>query len=123
MNQHSQTHTIKFQLDDALFHQLITDPNLLINHDSFDTIQLSSFILNHIEDLDGAPELTDFRMDRWRFDSETKTGKFRLHFAINRRFCCSDQESCRTDYLDFSFSYANQNFEATANYFDWTVSA
>lgn len=123
MNQNNPTHTIKFQLEEKSFQKVSNDPNLLIYQDSFDKDQLSSFIIAHLQDLDGAPELTDFRIDKWMFDSFSKKGKFRLHFAINRRFCCSDQESCRTDYVDFSFSYENENLVASASYFDWTVSS
>lgn len=83
--------------------------------------QIKAFVFDSLEDKDGAPEVADLGVSFFKYDEAENRGSFRLHFHLNRRFCCADTESCRPDYMDFHFSYANETLKATASYFNWNV--
>lgn len=83
--------------------------------------KIEAFVVDHLENQDGAPQLDNIGMTKFRYDETDRNGSFRLHFYINRRFCCSDTESSRSDYLDFHFSYEQETVRATATYLDWNV--
>lgn len=83
--------------------------------------QIKDFIFDQLEDKDGAPEADLQCVELLAIVADKQAGCFRLHFEINRRFCCSDVESSRRDYIDFQFTYAAGVLQASARYFNWNV--
>jgi len=116
------TLSIKLKVNEHLFQSWNNNPQALLLHPNFDVVSLTDFVLEHLQDWEGAPELNDLSISKWSFDAAHFLGKFRVNFLINRRYCCSDQQSCKNDYMDFTFRYHDQVFVATAEYFDWNVS-
>ncbi|MCW8313245.1 hypothetical protein K7A41_18600 [Sphingobacterium sp. InxBP1] len=72
-------------------------------------------------DKDGAPMLTDYRINNMQYDEASGTGSFRLHFVVARQFCCSDSISCQTDYIDFKFTKSSKTIYLTGNYTYWST--
>ncbi|MGO1520911.1 MAG: hypothetical protein ACTHZ1_06235 [Sphingobacterium sp.] len=87
----------------------------------FELDRLNGFLFDHLLDKDGGPTITNIRIDNFKFASQTNKGGFRLHFEINRRFCCSDTCATGVDYIDFQFLLENNQLIAEATYFDWTL--
>src|SRR5690606_29194097 len=86
-----------------------------------DLDRLKGFLFDHLVDKDGGPEISNIRVDNFKFVNETNHGSFRLHFEINRRFCCADTCATGVDYIDFQFRLENNQLIAKATYFDWTL--
>lgn len=83
--------------------------------------QIKAFVFDNLEDKDGASEVDNLGISFFKYNEGGRSGSFRLHFYINRRFCCSDVESSRQDYVDFHFSYINEILKASATYFNWNL--
>jgi len=83
--------------------------------------RLAKFVFEHLQDKDGSPEVTNIRIDTFVWSKETGQGRFRLHFEINRRFCCSDTCATGLDYIDFQFRLKGNRLIASGSYFDWTL--
>lgn len=83
---------------------------------------LKESLLEVVEDKDGGPQIGDLHISHWQYELSKNTGKFRLHFAIDRQFCCSDTKSCIADYVDFTFVKQHNNYlTARATYFNWSI--
>ena len=82
---------------------------------------IQDYLLDHINNKDGGPQINNFKISRITFDNNSLKGKFRLDFQIDRQYCCSDIDSCSQDYLDFNFTLDNETLITTATYFDWTM--
>lgn len=83
---------------------------------------LKQSLLEVVADKDGGPQISDLRISNWQYDPSKNTGKFRLHFVIDRQFCCSDTQSCVADYVDFTFIKQHaDHLIASATYFNWSV--
>lgn len=101
---------------------LENNPEWIIQHISpEDQSRLQDYILDHLSSLDGGPSVNDYRIANFSWDRILQKGTFRLNFTIDRRFCCSDTESCATDYLDFDFSVQDAILTATSEYFEWAL--
>ena len=83
---------------------------------------LQDFVFDNLKDKDGSPEVADIEIKHFKFQEKDKKGSFRLQFLIDRRFCCSDTDSCSADYIDFQFQFQNGILRAIGGYFDWTLS-
>ena len=109
-------------LSAAAWQQVLVDPQQLIQLLPESAIQeFKGYIFEQLTDKDGSPQAADLRISQFTFDPQTETGKFRLHFQIDRHFCCSDSSSCANDYIDLRFSYSQNRFLAHGSYFNWTV--
>lgn len=95
--------------------------SILQKIDKESTHNLQEYILNHLQTLDGGPTINNLQIENLAYDPINEKGKFRLKFQIDRRYCCSDIESCSNDYLDFEFEYQKGNIRARTEYFDWTI--
>lgn len=114
--------TINFRLENIQEELLIDSPSIIIQQlTSNDLNQLQEFIYDQLSDKDGAPQVGNLQIQQFSYDSTNKTGSFRLHFDLNRQFCCSDTTSCHTDYLDFTFKYMGSDLVLSAHYFDWSL--
>ena len=83
---------------------------------------LKESLLEVVVEKDGGPQIGDLNISNWHYDANENTGGFRLHFAIDRQFCCSDTESCVADYVDFTFSVQHDDhLIASATYFNWSI--
>ena len=106
----------------GLLSHCVEEPSTLLNLLTAEQMTgLKDFIFDHLEDKDGAPEIGNLDLTFFNYEPEEQSGSFRIHFYINRRFCCSEVESSRPDYVDFQFSYTKETLYATAHYFDWNV--
>ncbi|SEG66568.1 hypothetical protein [Sphingobacterium lactis] len=85
------------------------------------TDKLKDFVFDALGNKDGSPEVGNLKVAKFKFDKAKNKGSFRLKFDIDRRYCCSDTESCSSDYVDFVFTTAGKNMLAKGNYFDWTL--
>ncbi len=113
---------LRLSIPQILFSSLIENPNTLIDLFSDPQInRLKAFLFDQLKDKDGSPEIGEFRISGWTYNEQHQTGTFRLHFTINRRFCCSDIEGCNSDYIDFDFDYVHEEFNASAHYFNWML--
>ena len=103
--------------------QFLQDPQYLIQRLTDQQIeQLKAFLLDTLDDKDGSPSIGELHIKQLLFDQQQpEQGKFRLAFAIERRFCCSGTEACQQDYIDFNFQLADNNLIAHATYFNWSL--
>lgn len=116
------TITLELSIPVFLFDKCREQPTMLLDILSEQQIaQIKEFVFDSLEDKDGAPQVEDLDVSFFKYDEAERRGSFRLHFYLNRRFCCADTDSCQQDYLDFHFSYANEMLKATATYFNWNV--
>ncbi|HAE67991.1 MULTISPECIES: hypothetical protein [Sphingobacterium] len=83
--------------------------------------EINDYVIDQLEDKDGGPHLSDFSVNRLTFFADQTGGSFRLHFKIDRQFCCSDLLSCQTDYIDFKFNKSNNTITLTGGYISWTT--
>ncbi|WP_426791573.1 hypothetical protein [Sphingobacterium sp. WOUb80] len=83
--------------------------------------EINDYVIDQLEDKDGGPHLSDFGISALLCNMENNTGSFRLHFKIDRQFCCSDILSCQTDYIDFKFNKSNNTITLTGGYTSWTI--
>ncbi|PRD56236.1 hypothetical protein [Sphingobacterium gobiense] len=120
---HTQpTITIELPIHKSLFYECWERPALLLDiFTAQQIVHIKAFVFDNLEDKDGAPEVDDLAVSIFKYSEHDKGGYFRLNFYINRRFCCSDIESSRQDYIDFHFSYINETLKASANYFNWNL--
>lgn len=120
---HTQpTITFEIAIPPSLFDKCREQPSLLLDLLTEQQIaQIKLFVFDNLEDKDGAPDVENLDISVFRYSEEERNGSFRLHFYINRRFCCSDTESSRQDYMDFHFSYLNETLNASATYFNWNL--
>lgn len=113
---------IEISMQPSLFDQCRTQPILLLDILTEQQIeQIKAFVFDNLEDKDGAPEVDNLGISTFKYKVEEREGSFRLHFYINRRFCCSDTESSRQDYIDFHFRYLDEILQASASYFNWNL--
>lgn len=83
--------------------------------------ELQDFDFDNLKDKDGSPEVADIEIKHFKYQEADKKGSFRLQFLIDRRFCCSDTDSCSADYIDFQFQVKDGILRAKGGYFDWTL--
>lgn len=82
---------------------------------------IQDLIIDTLADRDGAPELEELEIKSLQYDIKYRQGTFRMHFFVTRRFCCSDQESCTRDYVDWKFIIEDDRLLADATYINWTL--
>jgi hypothetical protein len=82
---------------------------------------INDYVVEQLEDKDGGPHLSDFGISALLCNMENNTGSFRLHFKIDRQFCCSDILSCQTDYIDFKFNKSDDTITLTGSYTVWII--
>ncbi len=113
---------IKLNVPDFLFQSILERPQLLFELLAIGSLdELKGFLFDQLKDKDGSPSFDDFQVHLFTYDPATGKGSFRLKFAINRLFCCSDTTGCSNDYLDFEFDYSLAFIKATARYFNWSI--
>lgn len=83
--------------------------------------ELQEYILDGLGNKDGGPQATLFKVKNFFYNQGERKGAFRLTFIVQRRYCCSDTESCQEDYLDFDFVIDNDILVAHTIYFDWSL--
>jgi len=83
--------------------------------------KINDYVIDQLEDKDGGPHLSDFSISGLTFYAENTGGSFRLHFKIDRQFCCSDILSCQMDYIDFTFNKSNNTIILTGGYTSWII--
>ncbi|NGM63941.1 hypothetical protein [Sphingobacterium sp. SGR-19] len=116
------TITVEIPIPLSLFDKCREQPSFLLDLLTKQQIaRIKAFVFDNLEDRDGAPEVENFGVSFFKYSEEERSGSFRLYFYVNRRFCCSDVESSRQDYIDFNFSYINEALKASAIYFDWNL--
>jgi|SRR5690606_17015750 hypothetical protein len=102
--------------------ELEKDAQLIRKNLSEDNLsKLTEYVLDNLSNLDGGPSINRLEVLNFKYDREEHTGSFRLKFQIDRRYCCSDTESCVNDYLDFDFKVHQDNLIAKTEYFDWSL--
>ncbi len=82
--------------------------------------QINDYVIGQLEDQDDGPHLSDFSISRLLFHADN-TCSFRLHFKIDRQFCCSDMLSCQMDYMDFIVNKSDEDTTLTGAYTTWTI--
>ncbi len=116
------TITIEISVPLSLFDKCRERPIILLDILTEQQIgHIKAFVFDNLEDKDGAPEVDNLDISFFKYSEEERRGSFRLHFYINRRFCCSDVESSRQDYIDFQFNYTHEILHASAIYFNWNL--
>lgn len=83
--------------------------------------EINDYVVEQLEDKDGGPHLSDFSISALLCNMENIAGSFRLHFKIDRQFCCSDILSCQTDYMDFKFKKDTEIIYITGSYISWGI--
>lgn len=118
----SDSNKLIIKISNISAESLENNPDGLLQHISpEDQKRLQEYILDRLSSLDGGPSVSTYRIANFSWDSHLKKGRFRLNFTIDRRFCCSDTESCATDYLDFDFTVQETVLTATTEYFEWAL--
>lgn len=113
---------LEIPIGNTLFMRLLAQPSNLLSILSNENVQqISDHVVEQLKDRDGGPVLSDFQLQKFHYAEFTGEGSFRLHFRINRQYCCSDISGCDDDYLDFKFLYRNENFVAEGAYFQWSL--
>src|SRR5690606_39371823 len=113
---------IRLPLAKSLFDRWQAQPDLLLRLMSKEQMEaLDGFIVDRLADRDGGPGISARNIDKLRFDDALRNGSFRLHFQIDRRYCCSDVMSCSDDYIDFTFDYDGDVIVAQGSYFQWEL--
>ncbi len=103
---------IRFTCTAAQYQQIRTDPELLIEYIPFPALQADVF--DALQDKDGAPTIANLCISQ--FKEAEDLGSFRLHFMVNRQFCCSDTDACAMDYIDFSYRFEEGEFLAQGEF-------
>ena len=114
--------TIRVTIPLVLFNRWQKENNLilsLLTDDQLTTIE--KFVVENLDDQDGGPQIKMSRISNFEYHEGSRRGSFRLHFYVDRLFCCSDIESSRQDYMDFNYSYIDEILSTSATYFDWNL--
>ncbi|WP_312340507.1 hypothetical protein [Sphingobacterium sp.] len=82
---------------------------------------INDYVVGQLEEKDGGPHLSDLSISALSFDTDRTGGSLRLHFKIDRQFCCSDILSCQMDYIDFRFNKSNDTITLTGSYTVWSI--
>lgn len=113
---------LKLELFDIVIDDLLKNPSGLVDClGELNFNKLQDYIVDNLSSLDGGPSINNLQVENFQYDVTNQLGSFRLCFNIDRRFCCSDIESCRNDYLDFDFKIINSTLIAFTEYFDWDL--
>lgn len=116
------TITLNITISQTDWNNIQHDYTLLLNKlTAEDHKQLQDLVFDNLSDKDGAPQINDLTISEYRVDENQKKGKFRLNFQIDRQFCCSDTQSCQTDYIDFNFSYISDVCTAIGHFIHWNI--
>ncbi len=119
----AKEYTFNLQIDNNHFSSILEESSNLLKYiQPNELAKLKDFIFDILGNKDGSPEINNLKISNFIFDNVKNKGSFRLKFDIDRRFCCSDMESCSNDYIDFNFKFENGAFNAKGSYFDWTLS-
>ena len=114
--------TLTIALNSISFEEFQKDPNSLKSHLSPATLfDINDIVVSNLESREGNPSISIQKIELKKLDQESNTGTFRLHFEINRIYCCSGVESARTDYIDFKFQYDGKIMHAKGEYVQWNV--
>lgn len=120
MDSKSFEFTLRIEKQD--WDKVIIDAALLLKLVPADQLDaFRSYIFDQLQDKDGSPQADGFKITQFTFSPQESRGSFRLHFDIDRYFCCSDSNSCSNDYIDMKFSYIDSLFRAEGSYFNWTI--
>lgn len=112
-----------FSLEHVNINDTIKHPELILEKWKSSNIMsaFKQYIIDKLPDREGAPSLENLQIKNFIYNSETKNGRFRLAFEINRMFCCSEFTSCNQDYIDFDYSIDNNKLVSQATYFVWSI--
>ena len=115
-------YSFEIDLESQELNIIETHPNKLLESISEAELdRLNWFIFDVLGDKDGSPEIGNIEISNFKINPDHLSGSFRLKFQIDRKFCCSDMESCSNDYIDFQFIMKGSKLFATGKYFDWTL--
>lgn len=118
-----EVNDFEFSLDNISLSDLIENKDQVfiqfLNSPEF--IQFKDYLFDSLINKDGGPTFSDFKILKNEFNQDTLNGKFRLQFNIDRMYCCSDDEFCNTDYVDFSYCFLNGKLIANTQYFIWQL--
>lgn len=114
-----ESNHFNFSMDNITEVQLLSNPQLIV--EELENLPFKEYLFDNLSTKDGAPTFSDLKTINLRFDSKEKKGKFRITFAIDRTYCCSDTQSSMTDYADFDFHFKDDIFSATTHYFVWEL--
>jgi hypothetical protein len=115
-------YSFEIDLESQELNVIETHPNKLLESISQAELdRLNWFIFDVLGDKDGSPEIGNIEISNFKINPDHFSGAFRLKFQIDRKFCCSDMESCSNDYIDFQFIMNGSKLFATGKYFDWTL--
>ncbi|MCA5006816.1 hypothetical protein [Sphingobacterium bovistauri] len=113
---------LKFVIQVNDINSFILNPNKIIGYFGENTFAiLQEYVLDNLHSLDGGPSISNLEIIKFKYNSDLDNGSLRLKFQINKRYCCSDTESCANDYLDFNFDLIGSRMTLEAEYFDWTL--
>jgi len=118
----TKKYSFELNINPQQLKDLSNEPSLLLSLIPKDELdKLKWFIFDVLADKDGSPEVGNIQVSKLTYLTEQNKGSFRLKFEIDRKFCCSDMESCSNDYIDFNFKMEENKLIAIGNYFDWTL--
>ena len=113
---------LKIEIDTTFTGQLLEDPKVLIKKlVELNNLKIQQYMLDNLNNLDGGPSISNLDIQNFTYNHSLNSGTFRLKFQIERRYCCSDTESCVNDYLDFHFLIRKDKVSASSEYFDWNL--
>lgn len=102
--------------------KLSSNPQIFVDNIDFVNFhKLQQYVLDSLNNLDGGPSISHLEVTNLKSNIEDNVGSLRLKFQIDRRYCCSDIESCSNDYLDFNFKIEQDKLIAKSEYFDWNI--
>jgi len=113
---------LKINISHLELQQIEQNHQILLTKISLDDMKLiQDAVFDDLTDKDGAPKIGDLLVSIFDIDHLKTKGRFRITFNINRQFCCSDISSCKSDYIDFNFTYVNNEFEVIGSFMNWDM--
>ncbi|UIR57780.1 hypothetical protein LZQ00_08130 [Sphingobacterium sp. SRCM116780] len=113
---------LKINISNIELQEIEQNHQILLTKMSLDDMkQIQDTVFDSLTDKDGAPQVGDLFVSIFDMDNLKTKGRFRLTFNINRQFCCSDINSCKSDYIDLNFTYVNDQFEAVGSFMNWDM--
>lgn len=117
-----EANQFNFSIENINEEHFTTDPQLLLQHISSQELsRFKEYLFDSLSTKDGAPTFSNLALKNFTYNAEDKKGRFRISFDIERAYCCSDTESCNSDYADFDFQYTEPRIVANTQYFVWEL--
>lgn len=114
---------ISISIDNIELEHIIPNPTLILEklQDNGELNTLKDYLFDTLSNKEAGPMYTNLKLKNFSYNPESNKGKFRITFDIERTYCCSDMESCHSDYIDFDFQINDNTLHGHAKYLNWEL--